>query len=321
MIELPQPRVGAAVIDEDVALGIGRDAHGFAERLAGGNLQEVRHRRVGDFGHILRGGLLLRPEGGGETRRVALGCAKLWSRHETDALPRRVPPSPRPGGFFRNPFPIPPDARSSIRVGHVTVPPRPATPSPRLRPRQARQRRLGRPDAGARRSAATGLAARASHCSVCSGNRRWGTRSRTPTCCLPALAVSPRSPSTRKGNLWAFQRADAGKPQLFKFDPNDKLILQVGQDVIGYQDKAHGMAVDAERQRLDYRRERRHGDEDQSRGQAAADDRRAGTPRGLERSQRTTAALAAGDGRLRSERRCLHRRGSCERESQRHGFR
>jgi DNA-binding beta-propeller fold protein YncE len=43
-----------------------------------------------------------------------------------------------------------------------------------------------------------------------------------------------------------FQRADQGKPQLFKFDPNYKLILQVAPDVIGYQEKAHGMAVDPE---------------------------------------------------------------------------
>jgi hypothetical protein len=57
---------------------------------------------------------------------------------------------------------------------------------------------------------------------------------------VPAVALDS------KGNLWAFQRAEAGKPQLFKFDPNHKLILQVGQDVTGYQDKAHGMAVDAE---------------------------------------------------------------------------
>jgi hypothetical protein len=57
---------------------------------------------------------------------------------------------------------------------------------------------------------------------------------------VPAVALDS------KGNLWVFQRADAGKPQLFKFAPNSKLILQVGPDVIGYQDKAHGMAVDAE---------------------------------------------------------------------------
>ena len=29
-----------------------------------------------------------------------------------------------------------------------------------------------------------------------------------------------------KGNLWAFQRADAGKPQLFKFDPNYGISLE-----------------------------------------------------------------------------------------------
>ncbi len=57
---------------------------------------------------------------------------------------------------------------------------------------------------------------------------------------VPAVALDS------KGNLWVFQRADFGKPQLFKFDPNYKLILEVGNDVIGYQAKAHGMAVDAE---------------------------------------------------------------------------
>src|SRR5688572_22484326 len=57
---------------------------------------------------------------------------------------------------------------------------------------------------------------------------------------VPAVALDS------KGNLWVFQRADFGKPQLFKFDPNYKLILEIGNDVIGYQAKAHGMAVDAE---------------------------------------------------------------------------
>ena len=57
---------------------------------------------------------------------------------------------------------------------------------------------------------------------------------------VPAVALDS------KNNLWVFQRADPGKPQLFKFDPNHKLMLQVSPDVIGYQDKAHGMAVDAD---------------------------------------------------------------------------
>jgi hypothetical protein len=57
---------------------------------------------------------------------------------------------------------------------------------------------------------------------------------------VPAVALDS------KNNLWVFQRKPAGSPQLFKFDPDYKLILEVGPDVIGYQDKAHGMAVDAD---------------------------------------------------------------------------
>jgi hypothetical protein len=57
---------------------------------------------------------------------------------------------------------------------------------------------------------------------------------------IPAVALDS------KGNLWVFQRAVPGKPQLIKFDANYTLVLQVGEEVIGYQDKAHGMAVDAE---------------------------------------------------------------------------
>jgi len=47
-----------------------------------------------------------------------------------------------------------------------------------------------------------------------------------------------------KGNVWAFQRNAPGKPQLFEFGPDRKLIRMVGEDVIGHQLKAHGMAID-----------------------------------------------------------------------------
>ena len=57
---------------------------------------------------------------------------------------------------------------------------------------------------------------------------------------VPAVALDS------KGNLWVFQRKAAGSPQLYKFDADHKLILQIGDDVIGHQEKAHGMAVDAE---------------------------------------------------------------------------
>ena len=49
-----------------------------------------------------------------------------------------------------------------------------------------------------------------------------------------------------KGNMWVFQRNAPGKPQLFEFGPDRKLIRAIGDDVIGHQEKAHGMAIDAE---------------------------------------------------------------------------
>ncbi|HLK47717.1 MAG TPA: hypothetical protein VKT49_06265 [Bryobacteraceae bacterium] len=49
-----------------------------------------------------------------------------------------------------------------------------------------------------------------------------------------------------QGNLWAFQRNAVGRPQLFEFGPDRKLIRTVGEDVIGHQLKAHGMAIDSE---------------------------------------------------------------------------
>src|SRR4029078_2742193 len=64
---------------------------------------------------------------------------------------------------------------------------------------------------------------------------------------LPAGAGGVPSDSLdSKCNLWVFQRKAAGSPQLYKFDPEYKLILEIGDDVIGHQDKAHGMTMDVE---------------------------------------------------------------------------
>ena len=49
-----------------------------------------------------------------------------------------------------------------------------------------------------------------------------------------------------KGHLFAFQRNAAGKPQLFEFDQSHKLVRTIGEDVIGHQNKAHGMAIDGD---------------------------------------------------------------------------
>jgi sugar lactone lactonase YvrE len=49
-----------------------------------------------------------------------------------------------------------------------------------------------------------------------------------------------------KGNFWAYERAVNGGKSLFKFGPDHKLILTVGEDVTGHLQKGHGMRVDAE---------------------------------------------------------------------------
>lgn len=57
---------------------------------------------------------------------------------------------------------------------------------------------------------------------------------------VPAVALDSGK------NLWVFQRKALGMPQLLKFDRDYRLILEVGPDVLPYQVKAHGMAVDSE---------------------------------------------------------------------------
>jgi DNA-binding beta-propeller fold protein YncE len=57
---------------------------------------------------------------------------------------------------------------------------------------------------------------------------------------VPAVGVDS------KGNFWIFQRNRPGEPQLFKFDPNYRQILAIGEDVIGHQEKPHGLAVDGQ---------------------------------------------------------------------------
>jgi sugar lactone lactonase YvrE len=49
-----------------------------------------------------------------------------------------------------------------------------------------------------------------------------------------------------KQHLFAFQRNPSGKPQLFEFDDHHRLVRTFGEETIGHQNKAHGMAIDAE---------------------------------------------------------------------------
>ena len=49
-----------------------------------------------------------------------------------------------------------------------------------------------------------------------------------------------------KDNIWGLERSPVGRPQLFKFGPDHKLIFALGDDVISHHVKAHGMKVDAQ---------------------------------------------------------------------------
>src|SRR5438093_10988608 len=162
----------------------------------------------------------------------------------TLALSRVQPPTEgpavgkTPAWFLQGSFPDPGGRTVVDANGHVTVPARSGPGGP---------------------GAAAGETPACSHSPLC-GNRlgrarqslqrvQWkqtmGYTFTYPYVLPPGFGGVPAVALDSKGNLWAFQRADRGKPQLFKFDANYRLILQVGPDVIGYQDKAHGMAADA----------------------------------------------------------------------------
>ena len=121
-----------------------------------------------------------------------------------------------------------------------------------------------------------------------------------------------------KDHLWVFQRAPAGKPQLFKFDPEYNLVLEVGPDVTGYQDKAHGMAVDAEDNVWITATNGATVMKLSPEGELLLTLGETGRRGGLGRGRGTEAALAAGHSRLRAERRRLYRPGAWQREPQRH---
>jgi len=150
-----------------------------------------------------------------------------------------------PAWFLQGSFPDPTGRTLVDPGGRVTIPPRGGTAPP---------------TAAAAASAPTADTPACRRSPLC-GNRLGRTRQSLqrvqwkqtmgytftyPYVLPPGFGGVPAVALDSHGNLWVFQRADAGKPQLFKFDPNHKLILQVGPDVIGYQDKAHGMAVDAD---------------------------------------------------------------------------
>ena len=152
-----------------------------------------------------------------------------------------------PGWVLQGSFPDPTGRTIVDSNGQVTIPPRGGGPGAAASTNAPRTP-AGVETPGCRRSPLCGNRRGRSRQSLerVVWHQTMGYRFEYPYALPPGFGGVPAVALDSKGNLWAFQRADAGKPQLFKFDPDFKLILQVGPDVIGYQDKAHGMAVDAD---------------------------------------------------------------------------
>src|SRR5215831_11341181 len=178
---------------------------------------------------------------------MALGCAILIV---SDAFAQTPPPTHgpaangAPGWILQGSFPDPggntavaPDGRVTVipRTGNATQPTAATTPTlPRI-PACGRSPVCGNRLTPGRQS---------------SQRVQWeqtlGYTFTYPYVLPPGSGGVPSVALDSKDNLWVFQRKAAGSPQLYKFDAKDKLILQIGDEVIGHQEKAHGMAVDAD---------------------------------------------------------------------------
>ena len=175
---------------------------------------------------------------------ILLGSHRVVS--QTQAPEEGASPESAPAWFLRGSFPDPTGRTIVDRDGRVSIPSRGTGPSPAVAAAPS-----GSPGADTppcRRSPLCGNRLGRSRQSLqrVQWQQKLGYTFAYPYVLPPGFGGVPAVALDSKNNLWVFQRADAGKPQLFKFDPDANLILTVGPDVIGYQDKAHGMAVDAE---------------------------------------------------------------------------
>jgi hypothetical protein len=144
----------------------------------------------------------------------------------------------QPAWHLQGSFPDPTGFTLVDQDGHVTVVPR------EQRPAQAPGANAGppcthSPICGRRNGKARGAMQRVEW------DQQLGYTFSYPYFVPKGLGGIPSVALDSKGNLWVFKRSPPGSPQLFKFDTHHKLVLTVGADVIGRQDKAHGMAVDA----------------------------------------------------------------------------
>jgi hypothetical protein len=153
-----------------------------------------------------------------------------------------------PAWFLQGSFPDPTGRTLVSPDGTVTIPPRGGGPGAAAAGAPSSSWLAPVPTPGCRRSPLCGTRSGRSRQSLqrVQWQQTLGYSFTYPYVLPPGFGGVPAVALDSKGNLWVFQRADAGKPQLFKFAPDHRLILEVGPDVIGYQDKAHGMAVDAD---------------------------------------------------------------------------
>jgi hypothetical protein len=163
---------------------------------------------------------------------------------QTQPATHGLPESGSPAWFLKGSFPDPGGNTFVDSEGRVTVLPRtnaatpPATAAPPALPRTP----------GCRNSPVCGnrLTPGRQALQRVQWEQTLGYTFMYPFALPPGTGGVPSVALDSKDNLWVFQRKPAGSPQLFKFDSTRKLILQIGDDVIGHQEKAHGMAVDSE---------------------------------------------------------------------------
>jgi len=146
----------------------------------------------------------------------------------------------QPAWFLQGSFPDPTGFTAVAHGGVVTVLPRPTNPPQLLMPNPP----------PCRRSALCGNrmpgAPLRSQMQRVQWDQKMGYEFAYPIDLPPGIGGVPSVALDSKHNLWVFQRKPLGAPQLFKYDRDFKLVLTVGENVIGHANKAHGMAVDAD---------------------------------------------------------------------------
>ncbi len=146
----------------------------------------------------------------------------------------------QPAWFLQGSFPDPTGYTATAPGGIVTVLPRPATPPVLALPNPPPCR--GAPHCGNRQAGAP----KRSDMQRVQWEQTLGYDFAYPIDLPAGTGGVPAVALDSKGNLWVFQRKPTGMAQLFKYGPDNRLLLTVGEDVIGHHNKAHGMAVDSE---------------------------------------------------------------------------